>query len=64
MRAAFAAKLTADVTRSCHAMMAVLAFSASAGRPVDVEQLPDGSLLVSDDEANAVYRIWYTPPPG
>jgi glucose/arabinose dehydrogenase len=45
-------------------MMAVLAFPTSAGRPVDVEQLPDGSLLVSDDEANAVYRIWHTAPPG
>lgn len=30
------------------------------GRPVDVEQLPDGSLLLSDDQANAVYRIYYT----
>jgi glucose/arabinose dehydrogenase len=27
------------------------------GRPVDVELLADGSLLVSDDEAGAVYRI-------
>jgi len=27
------------------------------GRPVDVLVLPDGSLLVSDDEAGAVYRI-------
>jgi glucose/arabinose dehydrogenase len=30
------------------------------GRPVDVEVLPDGSLLVSDDKAGAVYRIAYT----
>lgn len=29
------------------------------GRPVDVLQLKDGSLLVSDDFANAVYRITY-----
>ncbi len=29
------------------------------GRPVDVEVLPDGSLLVSDDKADAVYRITY-----
>ena len=29
------------------------------GRPVDVTTLPDGSLLVSDDYAGAVYRIWY-----
>lgn len=29
------------------------------GRPVDVEILPDGSLLISDDFANCVYRVWY-----
>jgi glucose/arabinose dehydrogenase len=29
------------------------------GRPVDVAQLADGSLLVSDDFAGAIYRIWY-----
>ncbi|MBK4737747.1 PQQ-dependent sugar dehydrogenase [Noviherbaspirillum sp. DKR-6] len=29
------------------------------GRPVDVAQLPDGSLLVSDDYAGAIYRISY-----
>lgn len=29
------------------------------GRPVDVAQLPDGSLLVTDDENGAVYRITY-----
>jgi len=29
------------------------------GRPVDVAQLPDGSILVSDDTAGAIYRIWY-----
>jgi glucose/arabinose dehydrogenase len=29
------------------------------GRPVDVQLLPDGSLLVSDDQAGAIYRIWY-----
>lgn len=29
------------------------------GRPVDVEVLPDGSLLVSDDSAGAIYRIVY-----
>ncbi len=29
------------------------------GRPVDVEQMPDGSLLVSDDYAGAIYRISY-----
>jgi len=29
------------------------------GRPVDVSELPDGSLLVSDDTAGQVYRISY-----
>jgi glucose/arabinose dehydrogenase len=29
------------------------------GRPVDVAQLPDGSLLVSDDYAGAIYRVSY-----
>ena len=29
------------------------------GRPVDVLQMPDGSVLVSDDQANCVYRISY-----
>ncbi len=29
------------------------------GRPVDIELLPDGSMLVSDDHANAIYRIYY-----
>jgi glucose/arabinose dehydrogenase len=30
------------------------------GRPNDVEVMPDGSLLVSDDEANVVYRVRYS----
>lgn len=30
------------------------------GRPVDVAQLPDGSILVSDDLAGALYRISYS----
>jgi glucose/arabinose dehydrogenase len=29
------------------------------GRPVDVQVMPDGALLVSDDHANAIYRIAY-----
>ena len=32
------------------------------GRPVDVQMLPDGSLLVSDDAADAIYRITYRKP--
>lgn len=30
-----------------------------SGRPVDIELLPDGSMLVSDDYADAIYRISY-----
>ncbi|WP_297337688.1 sorbosone dehydrogenase family protein [Algoriphagus sp.] len=30
------------------------------GRPVDVQELPDGSLLISDDMANCIYRVSYT----
>ncbi len=29
------------------------------GRPVDLEVMPDGSLLVSDDDAGVIYRIAY-----
>ena len=29
------------------------------GRPVDIEHMRDGSLLVSDDKAGAIYRIYY-----
>ena len=29
------------------------------GRPVDLEQLPDGSLVISDDYANVIYRVYY-----
>lgn len=31
------------------------------GRPVDLQVMPDGSLLVSDDKADAIYRISYRP---
>ena len=29
------------------------------GRPVDIKELPDGSLLVSDDNADVIYRITF-----
>ncbi|MEM8984853.1 MAG: PQQ-dependent sugar dehydrogenase [Pseudomonadota bacterium] len=32
------------------------------GRPADVLGLPDGSLLISDDKAGAIYRISYAQP--
>ena len=31
------------------------------GRPVDVANLPDGSILISDDFAGAIYRVRYAP---
>lgn len=31
------------------------------GRPVDLLQLPDGSVLISDDEGGIIYRITYKP---
>lgn len=33
--------------------------SSTLGRPVDILNMPDGSLLVSDDAANMIYRISY-----
>ena len=30
------------------------------GRPVDILQLPDGSLLLSDDYAGVIYRVSYS----
>jgi glucose/arabinose dehydrogenase len=31
---------------------------------VDVQVMPDGALLVSDDKAGAIYRISYRRPEG
>lgn len=36
-----------------------LSDGSAIGRPVDIAQLPDGSLIVTDDFANVVYRISY-----
>jgi glucose/arabinose dehydrogenase len=36
--------------------------NAYLGRPVDLQVMKDGSLLVSDDYAGAIYRISYGPP--
>ena len=36
--------------------------SRATGRPVDVLEMPDGSLLVSDDAADRIYRISYEGP--
>ncbi len=35
---------------------------AVSGRPVDLLVLADGSMLVSDDFADKIYRISYQPP--
>ncbi|MCS6765597.1 MAG: PQQ-dependent sugar dehydrogenase [Candidatus Protistobacter heckmanni] len=32
------------------------------GRPVDVQVMPDGALLISDDQAGAIYRVSYKTP--
>jgi len=34
------------------------------GRPVDIQVMPDGALLVSDDRAGAIYRISYAKAAG
>ncbi|MEN6586304.1 MAG: sorbosone dehydrogenase family protein [Sulfuricella sp.] len=36
-----------------------LRFGLAWGRPVDLQVMPDGALLVSDDKAGAIYRIVY-----
>src|SRR4029078_1774549 len=35
------------------------AAKASLGRPVDVLQMPDGSVLISDDTGNRIFRVSY-----
>jgi glucose/arabinose dehydrogenase len=36
--------------------------SSAWGRPVDIEEMSDGSLLVSDDKNGVIYRISYLSP--
>jgi glucose/arabinose dehydrogenase len=33
-----------------------------SGRPVDLAVMPDGALLVSDDQLGVIYRVGYSPP--
>ena len=33
-----------------------------SGRPVDLVVMPDGALLVSDDQLGVIYRVGYSPP--
>lgn len=35
---------------------------SKTGRPVDLEELPDGSLLISDDATGRIYRVTYKKP--
>ncbi len=37
--------------------------SSAWGRPVDVMVMDDGSMLISDDDADQVYRLWYEGNP-
>ena len=41
----------------------ILDDSIAWGRPVAAEVLNDGSLLISEDGNNVIYRISYTAPP-
>ena len=57
-----AVRLNGDKVVSYEPLIAGFEQGESAwGRPVDVQPLPDGSLLVSDDLAGAVYRVTYQP---
>ncbi len=52
-------------SRTCiYSEHAALMLIHNTGRPVDVQQLPDGSMLISDDSAGAVYRVAYRAPSG
>lgn len=31
-----------------------------SGRPVDIVELPDGSIVISDDSSGVLYRVTYT----
>jgi glucose/arabinose dehydrogenase len=33
--------------------------AAALGRPADILQLPDGSILISDDKGNRILRVSY-----
>jgi glucose/arabinose dehydrogenase len=51
--------LRADESADMHNFPGGAKRSQAWGRPVDVLIMPDGALLVSDDEAGAIYRISY-----
>ena len=43
-------------------MEGFLAGDEVLGRPVDLLEAPDGSLLVSDDHRGVIYRVSYSAP--
>ena len=55
------ATIAADGTVSSYAPFVTgwLRGQANWGRPVDFEIMPDGSMLIADDHAGAVYRVSY-----
>ncbi len=53
-----------DGTPTDYEVFAQIAVTSNASykwRPVDLLVMPDGSLLISDDQAWLIYRITYTP---
>jgi len=49
-----------DCGETAHCLSAVgVHFCSGWGRPSDVEVLPDGSLLISDETKNMIYRVTY-----
>jgi glucose/arabinose dehydrogenase len=55
-------RLRGNQVASCQPLITGFQHDQKAwGRPVDVQPLPDGSLLVSDDLAGVVYRVTYHP---
>ena len=52
-------RFTADGPRYAPFVTGWLSRERSWGRPVDVLTAADGSLLISDDRAGAIYRISY-----
>jgi len=55
-------RLNGDKVLSCEPLIDGFQQNEKAtGRPADVQPLPDGSLLVSDDLRGALYRVTYGP---
>jgi Glucose/sorbosone dehydrogenases len=52
--------LQAGATEPINFIDGFLQGSDAWGRPVDIEQLADGSILISDDKANVIYKVTYS----